>query len=438
MRAYASAANASEPASPTGLLLRRLAPALAMLIAAFPVLIWPLLDAEPVSALSDFAPAQADGPPSLLNRIFFPTLFLLSLAANAFDVRRAAEAMRDPAVILTFVFLGWAAVTSLWSVEPGITQRRVVLQVMMATGAIGLVVAARAPGTVVRWLFWMLAVAALLNLAVVVKEPPGPLGHEGIYPHKNYLGAIAAMTVIVGSAVVLKGPPRDRLAALMVVPVALLLLVLAKAKTSLGLAIVVPPAALVTVILARDLRLSPAVTVPAALLGAIFVYKTGVAGGWWDFHAFAGTVFGDPTLTLRTDIWAFAMKKIAEAPWLGYGFEVFWGAGPESPSLREGPGFVAKMPHAHNGYLDLVLQTGAVGFVICMSIFLWMLHLAGRVARTSLPLAFLGLAVIWFLLLYNGLETTFFRGFNLKSIMMFVVIGLFVSHLAIEAERGRR
>lgn len=438
MRASAPASAVAQPASPTGVLLRRLAPALAMLMAAFPVLIWPLLEAEPVSALSDFAPAQADGPPSLLNRVFFPTLFLLSLAANAFDVRRAGEALRDPAVVLTLVFLGWAAMTSLWSVEPGITLRRVVLQLMMAAGTIGLVVAARAPGTVVRWLFWMFAAAALLNILVVAKEPPGPLGHEGIYPHKNYLGAISAMTAVVAWGVVMKGPARDRLAAVLVVPIALLLLVLARAKTSLGLAIVVPPAALLTAILARDLRLSPAITVPAALIGAIFVYKTGVAGGWWDFHAFAGTVFGDPTLTLRTDIWAFAMKKIAEAPWLGYGFEVFWGAGPDSPSLREGPGFVAKMPHAHNGYLDLVLQTGAVGFAICMAIFVWMLHLAGRVARTSLPLAVLGLGVIWFTLLYNGLETTFFRGFSLKSIMMFTVIGLFVSHLAIERERERR
>jgi O-antigen ligase len=147
--------------------------------------------------------------------------------------------------------------------------------------------------------------------------------------------------------------------------------------------VLVPLLSYGSVLLARHCRVSPAIALSLLVLAIYGVYEFGAQSGFWDFHAVAETVFGDPTLTQRTDIWSFAIRKIAERPWLGYGYEVFWGAGANSPSVREGPGFVAQMPHAHNGYIDVVLQTGALGLVLLAVLILSALHVAGRLARRS-------------------------------------------------------
>jgi O-antigen ligase len=68
----------------------------------------------------------------------------------------------------------------------------------------------------------------------------------------------------------------------------------------------------------------------------------------------------DVTLTRRTDIWSLVLPAIGERPWLGYGAGAFWDVAPQSERiakiLRFDPG------SAHNGFFDLALELGVVGF----------------------------------------------------------------------------
>lgn len=83
---------------------------------------------------------------------------------------------------------------------------------------------------------------------------------------------------------------------------------------------------------------------------------------------FAGGIVGynpsealgrEETLTGRTDIWAFLTPLAMHKPLLGYGYGGFW-----TEAIRE-----KTSSHAHNGYLDIVLNTGFVG------LFLWSMFL---------------------------------------------------------------
>jgi exopolysaccharide production protein ExoQ len=69
----------------------------------------------------------------------------------------------------------------------------------------------------------------------------------------------------------------------------------------------------------------------------------------------------DATLTGRTDIWKAAVASMMKRWILGYGYSAFWnGMNGESARIVFATGW--NVPYAHNGYLDVCLQLGLMGF----------------------------------------------------------------------------
>jgi exopolysaccharide production protein ExoQ len=94
----------------------------------------------------------------------------------------------------------------------------------------------------------------------------------------------------------------------------------------------------------------------------------------------------DATLSGRTRLWSGALQAIYKRPWLGYGYGAFWLAlKGESANVA----FVLKWtpPHAHNGFLDICLSLGLVGFalftysLLCAGGRMWRLLKAGSLER---------------------------------------------------------
>jgi O-antigen ligase len=78
-------------------------------------------------------------------------------------------------------------------------------------------------------------------------------------------------------------------------------------------------------------------------------------------------------LSGRTTIWAVSLLSIAKRPLLGYGFHGFWRENAEALTARA---FIPNhwdAPHAHNGYIETLLELGIVGLVIVMGGFLLLL-----------------------------------------------------------------
>jgi exopolysaccharide production protein ExoQ len=80
----------------------------------------------------------------------------------------------------------------------------------------------------------------------------------------------------------------------------------------------------------------------------------------------------DPTLSGRTSIWLAALDYIQERPWLGFGRSAFWAPG-SLYAIRAGERVDARYipPHAHNGFLDLLLDVGFVGMALFFVVFIW-------------------------------------------------------------------
>jgi exopolysaccharide production protein ExoQ len=79
----------------------------------------------------------------------------------------------------------------------------------------------------------------------------------------------------------------------------------------------------------------------------------------------AGAFGKDLTLTGRTNFWPLMLDKIWENPLFGYGFGAFW-QGLDGPSAYIWNASTFKAPNGHNGYLDLCLELGLIGFSIYM------------------------------------------------------------------------
>jgi exopolysaccharide production protein ExoQ len=124
----------------------------------------------------------------------------------------------------------------------------------------------------------------------------------------------------------------------------------------------------------------------------------------------------DPTLTGRTDIWKLLLS-LAGNPWFGTGYESFW-TGSRVLKIWE----THHINEAHNGFLDIYLNTGLVGLSL-FSIFLLSTYRRCReIVRLNLEYGRFAMAFFFTALLYNCAEAAFKgRGF---LFFVFLTIGL--------------
>jgi O-antigen ligase len=133
---------------------------------------------------------------------------------------------------------------------------------------------------------------------------------------------------------------------------------------------------------------------------------------------------GNYTFSARTLIWDFVNREIERKPLLGWGYQSFWQLGPGGPSVVDGSGWLRVMPHAHNGYLDTMLETGYVGLVFLIVFIFATLH-AGRLIDRDPTRGWHVLSLILYEIITNFFEGTWLRG----SVPVWVLFVLVVAEL---------
>lgn len=163
------------------------------------------------------------------------------------------------------------------------------------------------------------------------------------------------------------------------------------------------------------------------LLLTAFSAATTVILVWPDF--LFGLLGKDVTLTGRTEIWSAVIESIAKRPLLGYGYDAFW-LGLEGESYRIILAVSWVLAQAQNGFMDVMLETGAAGLAIVLLVF-------GFAFRDALTCLFCSRdetqlrAVEWYLaiviltLIYNLDESFLFAAKHLGSmIFLLSCVGL--------------
>jgi exopolysaccharide production protein ExoQ len=430
----------AEPGSLEGLIARigQWVPALML---AYVLAVWPLVFGDPLPSLQDetlgWMVAVHEPDTGIWKQIAYPLFFMLALAAALASAAYRTLPWRSFGFVVLLALMAWALGSVLWSIDWHMTLLRAVLFAMIIATLALSTAAAPSSGSVITRVFWVMAVVAMLNAAALVVRPPSSIGHTGIYDHKNVFGWVSVLVLYFGLYGLLAGGKIERLAAAFMTAAAMMFLIAAESKTSLGL-----PALCITLgtllwVGARRFRLSPAIPVAVLAITLAFVFEIGRASGTWDLFAVNRAIFGNETLTGRTDIWAFTLSLIGDRPWHGYGYEAVFATGVDGIVNRNASGFVRVMPSAHNGYLDIWVQLGLVGLAGLVLFLLAVFHAMGRWAQVRPALAWFGITMTLFVTLHNVLESDLMVSSNPLSMVVVLFYLLAARDFGSEAAGNR-
>jgi exopolysaccharide production protein ExoQ len=120
------------------------------------------------------------------------------------------------------------------------------------------------------------------------------------------------------------------------------------------------------------------------------------------------------------------MRAIWKRPLLGYGYGGFWrGFVGESGNLMTSVGF--SVPHAHSGYLNIWLQTGAVGLGLFLALLLGALRNALASLKSNRPMWTDWYIAIIILVTLSNLDESYIFNINEMTTILLIMayIGLY-------------
>ncbi|CAN5348814.1 O-antigen ligase [soil metagenome] len=324
--------------------------------------------------LTGYKPNAADS--AILRNAFLPVygVVIVMLAARAGDLPKLA--LREPLVL---ALLGLAALSTLWSVDPSATTRRVVA--LAFTTLAGMAIAQRWSWRALAELigtsfaFW-----GVISFALGVAKPDWgrmselfPGAWRGVWLEKNALGglmSVAALIQVVAAIYV----PRRRLLWLGFAALSLGLVLLSQSKTSL-VSLVLGLGVIFACWIAQR---GPAIAI-ALVWGSVTLVAVAAAVLVIAPDLLFNLLGKDATLTGRTVLWAAALHQLESHKWLGFGYGVVWDYKSDwSPGAWISHDAHFKAGHAHNGWLETALSLGIVGLSVWV---LYFLQVCGRAVK---------------------------------------------------------
>lgn len=353
------------------------------------------------------------------SKIFWPALGAISAVLA---VRNFSRLRFPPHILWLFGYLALAGMSVLWAFKPETSFIRFTQQAMIVASIVVPALLASRKADLVRGLFLCFALATILNVFFVLGRPPidtkfATWGYPGYFSGKNYLGECEAIAILLALHETLH-PGKRRVFGIFIAVTAAVLLVLSNSKTAMGLTFLVPLLAGATLLIRRATRISPALillSIPVCWL--ILTTLTG-----FSIYRISYILYGDPTFTGRSIIWDFVESEIEHRPLLGWGYQSFWLVGPDAPSIVDAPGWVKDMPNGHNGYLDVKVELGYAGYALFLAFIFATLHAIGRVADRAPTRAWLLLTLALQIIITNGLESIWMRGFEMLWIVFLILV----------------
>jgi exopolysaccharide production protein ExoQ len=340
-----------------------------------------------------FIPNEGERPENML---FWPVAAGLTLTLVFLNWARINyRFFRSLPIMSLIAYLVFAAASVTWAYSPDFAFSRLVVAVLAAIVVIVPYALPIRTKYTIPAIHLCYAVALAVSAVYVLTIPASPIGHPGYFTHKQELGLLGAVGIILSSHELLHGGWWRRLVALIAISLAFWLVFESGSKSALAFALVAIPCSALILLLCKKTRLTPAYIVAAVVVVSMFVSNPIERIGY--------RLYGDATLTGRTGIWGFINYQISQKAWLGWGFHSYWFL-PDSPH-KVAPGYIRDMPSSHSGYLELKLETGRIGYWIFLMFIYSSLHLLERVRRKDPVRAWCFLSIELFAVLINLLDS---------------------------------
>ena len=211
--------------------------------------------------------------------------------------------------------------------------------------------------------FAFTAVAAWRDFDSIVYHDPldrnnyfGFVNIKGVFPHKIHAGLFNALGAVICYA--LWSAQKRRMYAAGMLMFSILSISAGSSLAVACLIMTIPAFFVLRALFTRTNMVIVLICLSAMCSIAILVVFLGVPQNLLEM---AGR---DTTLTGRTNLWAAGLQYFMEHPILGVGFRTFFDGDPNSPGAelwRNSSYYFA--PSFHQGYLELAVETGLIGFV---------------------------------------------------------------------------
>jgi len=297
---------------------------------------------------------SASGPTDdfLLSFGSFAMIALLSLGlvGNGEAVVKILQA--EPLMVVYFFFLG---LSPIWSDRLAESVAGAVNLLAMVGLAVILMVRFR-PREIFALITVAFVVGIVLDMVWIVAM--GPLGRsaaawDGLGTQKNALGnhGLLGVVVFLMAARLFR---RFRVPYYLLAILSVVILVGSQSKTSLGAGLVAAASFVVFLGFRARRTMAGAVTI-TLILGCVLTAMLVTS----NLDTVAGRLGRDTTFSGRTALWTEVIRGISLRPWLGYGYDGFWG-GPlsASHSISAYPQFDWGPNHSHNAVFESALHVG--------------------------------------------------------------------------------
>jgi O-antigen ligase len=275
--------------------------------------------------------------------------------------------------ILIWVILLWVFASFVWSEEPSLTLRTAAG--LLGTTFIALYLAStydyRRFALMAAWSF---LIVDILSACAIAFFPSlgiswNPYGWQGIYFTKNGLGINSLYGIILFTSLL-----TDKKTAKLGIIGLILSSILLLGSRSVTSLICCACALLIWMVLQAYLNKNK----PFFISLVVFFLFVCVSGMWLYLTNNAEIVISnlgkDLTFTGRTPIWEEVFYFIKQSPWLGYGYGAVWiGRDYGIGSFISNP-LNYYVVNSHNGYLDMLLEIGAIGVALVLSVVITILY----------------------------------------------------------------
>ncbi|QJW88502.1 O-antigen ligase family protein [Spirosoma taeanense] len=271
-----------------------------------------------------------------------------------------------------------------------------------------------------------LVAGAVLSLITAITFPSyGLMGalqeggfHEGawkgVYTHKNTLGRLMVIYTLTAFTLHSIKPQKKYW---LHISLSVFLIIMSRSSSALVLVIFV--IGLGYILKTFQLKASSLIIVLLSVLSGL------ASGGYYmlnNYEVLFELLGKDPTLTGRTLLWEQIFVAVDKRPLFGHGFGGFW-LGDHSASAIISQELNWEVPNAHNGFLDILLDLGYVGFVAFL--ILYVTKLSAYMMNYSLRREHLygwGVMYMILFLVYNFVESNMLRQNNFLWILFIATL----------------
>jgi exopolysaccharide production protein ExoQ len=283
--------------------------------------------------------------------------------------------------VLAFSAVGLLCLSALWSSAPEVTIREGIIYLFVIIGVIGIARTMDADNFM-HLLSWCCFLSAIASIFLLIGFPSlafsvgstGAVEINGIFSSKNFMGQVMA-TGALASLHGIRVARRRYLGKLCMLFVFLGMAYASKSTAALLAAVVFCGISGIDSLWRKGGAARMAGVIMTVVLAPVIIVAVAAP------DTFLEMIGKDPTLTGRTEIWAYVIHDIWMKPLLGWGYFGFWHlTNPAALEISDAVHWV--VPHAHNGLLEWLLNIGVLGTALFAFILIRIIILAVRCLRT--------------------------------------------------------